>query len=151
MLDLSPTKLFIVFVVAVVLLGPKRLPEVARQLGAGWRKLRALHHQIDQELRQSMPGLPSSQEIARFARSPISLLNQLADRPDGPGTPEPGAARLPGNGAASPDAAAREGAVAASPLPGAADGRTAGALGGAGALAGAGALEGLDADDPTLN
>lgn len=147
MLDLSPTKLVIVFVVAVVLLGPKRLPEVARQLGAGWRKLRALHHQIDQELRQSMPGLPSSQEIARFARSPISLLNQLADRPADPGTPV-GArtAPLTGNGAAPPDGAAAVGGdVEASQLLGVADGRR------AVAPAGAVARDGLDADDPTLN
>jgi sec-independent protein translocase protein TatB len=79
-LDLSPTKLIIIFVVVVVLLGPKRLPEVARQLGAGWRRLRELHLQFDRELRQSMPDLPSSQEIVRFARSPVTLLNQLADR-----------------------------------------------------------------------
>ena len=84
MLDLSPTKLIIIFVVVVVLLGPNRLPEVARQLGAGWRKLRDLHSQIDRELRQSVPDLPSSQDIVRFARSPITLLNQLADFTTGP-------------------------------------------------------------------
>lgn len=78
MLDLSPTKLLIVFVVAVVLLGPKRLPRVARELGAGWRKLRELHRRVDSELRQSMPDLPTSQEIVRFARSPITMLNRLA-------------------------------------------------------------------------
>jgi sec-independent protein translocase protein TatB len=81
-LDLSPTKLLVIFVVVVVLLGPKRLPEVARQLGAGWRKLRELRLQVDQELRQSLPDLPSSHDIVRFARSPVSLLNELADRHD---------------------------------------------------------------------
>ena len=84
MLDLSPTKLLIIFVVVVVLLGPKRLPEVARQLGAGWRKLRDLHGRLDSELRRTMPDLPTSQEIVRFARSPITLLNQLADHTDEP-------------------------------------------------------------------
>ncbi|HVC13438.1 MAG TPA: twin-arginine translocase TatA/TatE family subunit [Acidimicrobiales bacterium] len=84
MLDLSPTKLLIIFVVVVVLLGPKRLPEVARQLGAAWRKLREFHLHVDQELRQSLPDLPSSQDIVRFARSPVTLLNQLADRHDDP-------------------------------------------------------------------
>ncbi len=79
MLDLSPTKLIIIFVVVVVLLGPKRLPEVARQLGAGWRKVRELHLRLDSELRQAVPDLPSSQDIVRFARSPVTLLNQLAD------------------------------------------------------------------------
>ncbi len=82
MLDLSPTKLLIIFVVAVVLLGPKRLPEVARQLGVGWRKVRELHLRLDRELRQSLPDLPSNRDIVRFARSPVMLLDQLADRHD---------------------------------------------------------------------
>ena len=77
--DLSPVKILLVLVVAVILLGPDKLPQVARQLGAGWRKLQAFREQVDQEVRQNIPDLPSSQEIARFARSPVALLNQLAE------------------------------------------------------------------------
>ena len=33
---------------------------------------------IDEEVRQNIPDLPSTQDIARFARSPVALLNQLA-------------------------------------------------------------------------
>ncbi|MDA8398990.1 MAG: twin-arginine translocase TatA/TatE family subunit [Actinomycetota bacterium] len=83
MLDLSLTKLVIVLVVMVALLGPKRVPQVAGQLGAALRKAREVHQQIDRELRQTIPDLPSGQDIARFARSPITLLNQLADLPTG--------------------------------------------------------------------
>jgi TatA/E family protein of Tat protein translocase len=96
-LDLSPTKLVIIVVVAVVLLGPKRLPQLARQLGAGWRKLRTLQRRIDAELRESVPDLPTSQDIARFARSPLAALNRLAeirDEGDDPGADaDSGAAR----------------------------------------------------------
>ncbi len=85
MLDLSPTKLLIIFVVAVVLLGPQRLPTFARQLGAGWKRLREVHTRIDSEVRQAIPDLPSGQQIARFARSPLTFLDRLADLPpDGP-------------------------------------------------------------------
>jgi sec-independent protein translocase protein TatA len=38
---LQPTHLLFVLVVALLVLGPKRLPEVARQLGSGMRDLRA--------------------------------------------------------------------------------------------------------------
>ncbi len=38
MLDLGPTKLLVIFIVVVVLLGPDKLPQVARQLGNGWRR-----------------------------------------------------------------------------------------------------------------
>jgi Sec-independent protein translocase protein TatA len=78
MLDLSPVKLLLVFVVAMILVGPDKLPQVARQLGSGWRKVRQFHEQVDREVRQNIPDLPSTTEIARFARSPVALLNQLA-------------------------------------------------------------------------
>lgn len=100
MLDLSPTKLIIIFVVVIVLLGPKRLPQVARQLGAGWRKIVGFQQTIERELRETMPDLPSSQDIVRFARSPVSMLNHLAEFPGStaeapvqdPGAPAPGSA-----------------------------------------------------------
>lgn len=105
MLDLSPTKLVIIFVVAVVLLGPKRLPQVARQLGAGWRKVQDAYHRADRELRQAIPDLPSSHDLVRYARSPVSLLNQLADGGrdelvEDPAAPAFGSAGSPG----APDA-----------------------------------------------
>ena len=141
MLDLSPTKLLIIFVVVVVLLGPKRLPEVARQLGAGWRKLRELHLQVDRELRQSLPDLPSSQEIVRFARSPVALLNQLADRHDELSARDrlDGRVGLGGNGELDGEAeglAALGGATISAEAPSA---------------IGVPALAGLDTDDPNLN
>ncbi|HVX22008.1 MAG TPA: twin-arginine translocase TatA/TatE family subunit [Acidimicrobiales bacterium] len=79
MLDLSPAKLLVIVIVAVILLGPDKLPQVARQVGATVRKLRAFQQRVDEEVRQNIPDLPSSQDIARFARSPITLLNQWAD------------------------------------------------------------------------
>ncbi len=49
---LQPTHLLFVLVVALLVLGPKRLPEVARQLGNGLRDFRAAisgegHHESD--------------------------------------------------------------------------------------------------------
>ena len=80
-MDLSPAHLLILLVVAVVLLGPKRLPEVARQLGGAWRRLRDFRDRVEHELRSTVPDLPSSRDLARFARSPIALLDQLASMP----------------------------------------------------------------------
>jgi len=78
MLDLTPVKLLILFIVVMVLVGPDKLPQVARQLGSGWRRVQEYRDRLDEEVRQNIPDLPSSQEIVRFARSPVSLLNQLA-------------------------------------------------------------------------
>lgn len=96
MLDLGPTKLLLIFIVIVVLLGPDKLPQVARQLGSGWRRLRQLQERMETELRETVPDLPSTQEIARFARSPMTLLSRLSDLTEDelaadPGAPAPGA------------------------------------------------------------
>ncbi len=154
MLDLSPTKLLIIFVVVVVLLGPKRLPEVARQLGAGWRKLRQLHLQLDSELRQVVPDLPSSQDIVRFARSPVALLNQLADKHDEPSSTEKNG-NAAGSGAAQVGATDTGAAQVGATDTGAADSGAAGAGtaedGATPARLVAPALGRLDTDDPNLN
>jgi sec-independent protein translocase protein TatB len=164
-LDLSPTKLLIIFVVVVVLLGPKRLPEVARQLGAGWRKVRELHLRLDQELRQAVPDLPSSQDIVRFARSPVALLNQLADVHDeapsqdpdtlteGAAGARPAGTSTAGNGT-RPASTRTAGTRPASPRPASArpaSARPARQTGGDAERLVAPALARLDTDDPNLN
>jgi TatA/E family protein of Tat protein translocase len=145
-LDLSPTKLLIIFVVAVVLLGPKRLPQVARQLGAGWRKVKAMRDQIDSELRRSVPDLPTSQEIVHFARAPLRVLDHFANLP-----PEPsGPANGPGSTAAAAEArpASQPGSQA---VPVDAASAPAAQYQARSDDRGLGALAGVDTDDPSLN
>jgi sec-independent protein translocase protein TatB len=117
-LTLSPVKLLIVLVVAIILVGPDKLPRVAQQLGAGWRAFRQFHQRVEQEVRESLPDLPSTTEIARLARSPVAFLNQLADVPAAgtesavpdPGAKDPSASVSDGqtNGAWPVDGAAPE-------------------------------------------
>ncbi len=98
MLDLSPVKILLVLIVAMILLGPDKLPQVARQLGAGWSRLRELRERMDGEIRQNIPDLPSTAEIVHFARSPVALLEQLAHMPsESPEEPveDPGASQVP--------------------------------------------------------
>ncbi len=149
MLDLSPTKLLIIFVVVVVILGPKRLPEVARQLGAGWRKVRELHTRLDSEIRQAVPDLPSSQDIVRFARSPVSLLNQLADVHGDP--PSPNGDGHAGGAGTSPQGNGTRGAAAPGVGSGHAEQVGTAEPGAAAARLVAPALARLDTDDPNLN
>jgi sec-independent protein translocase protein TatB len=86
-LNLDPSKLLIIAVVAVILLGPDKLPQVARQAGAAWRTFNEFRHRMESEVRSSIPDLPSSAEIARLARSPSALLNHLSSlSPDERGT-----------------------------------------------------------------
>ncbi len=85
MLNLDPSKLLIIAVVAIILLGPDRLPAFARQVGGFWRTFTAYRHRMESQVRDSMPDLPSSSEIARLARSPAAFLNHLSTlSPDEP-------------------------------------------------------------------
>ena len=78
MLNLDPAKLLVIAVVAVILLGPDRLPHLARQVGSYWRTFNEYRHRMESQVRDSMPDLPSSVEIARLARSPSALLDHLS-------------------------------------------------------------------------
>ncbi len=82
MLSLSPIKILFIVAVVLLLLGPDKLPEVAHKLGSSWRALKRLQERVETEVREVIPDLPSANEIARIARSPVNLLNQLADRVD---------------------------------------------------------------------
>jgi sec-independent protein translocase protein TatB len=91
MFNLDPGKLLVIAVVAIILLGPDRLPQVARQVGGAWRSFNEFRHRMESEVRSTMPDLPPTSEIARLARSPSALLNHLstmssdeeAEGPDG--------------------------------------------------------------------
>jgi len=72
----------VIVAVVLVLLGPDKLPEVAHKLGSSWRALKRLQEKVEAEVREAIPDLPSTGDIARIARSPVNLLNQLADRVD---------------------------------------------------------------------
>jgi sec-independent protein translocase protein TatB len=81
-LNLDPAKLLVIAVVAVLLLGPDKLPQFARQAGAAWRTLSEYRHRVESEVRKSIPDLPSSADISRLARSPTALLDHLSTMTD---------------------------------------------------------------------
>jgi TatA/E family protein of Tat protein translocase len=85
-LNLDPGKLLVIAVVAILILGPDRLPQVARQIGGTWRSFNDFRQRMETEVRSNMPDLPSTSEIARLVRSPSALLDNLAniDSGDGP-------------------------------------------------------------------
>lgn len=48
--DLSFGEIFIVFLAVMILFGPKKIPQIARELGQGIRKMRAAADDIKQEI-----------------------------------------------------------------------------------------------------
>ena len=90
MLSLSPLKIMIIVVVALVLVGPDKLPGLARQIGGAWKAFRSFSTRVEDEVRSNMPDLPSTGDIARFARSPVAILDSLAKLDTDPLEPDPG-------------------------------------------------------------
>ena len=78
MFNLDPSKLLVIAVVAIIVLGPNRLPHFARQVGTAWRSLSEFRQRMESEVRNSIPELPSTKELANYARSPSVLLDRLA-------------------------------------------------------------------------
>jgi TatA/E family protein of Tat protein translocase len=75
---LSPAKLLVILVVALVVLGPDKLPRVAKQIGGLWGDFRKFRERLEADVRGSFPDLPSSDKIAQAVRSPLSFLDDLA-------------------------------------------------------------------------
>ena len=82
MFDLSPIKIIVIIAVALLLLGPDKLPEVAAKLGSAWSSLKNIQRKIESEVREVVPDLPSAGDIARIARNPVNMLNKLAEQSD---------------------------------------------------------------------
>lgn len=76
---LSPAKLLVILVVALIVLGPDKLPKVAKQVGALWGDFRKFRERLENEVRGTFPDLPSTEVISQAVRSPLSFLDNLAD------------------------------------------------------------------------
>jgi Sec-independent protein translocase protein TatA len=120
MFNLDPAKLLVIAIVGIILLGPDKLPNVAKQAGAAWRSFNEFRHRMESEVRNTVPDLPPTSEIARLARSPSALLHHLStlsdedggEAPDGSFQPPDGAAGAGGTGSAGAGAAGTDAAVA---------------------------------------
>ena len=82
MFNLDPAKLLVIAIVGIILLGPDKLPKVAKQAGAAWRSFTEFRHRMESEVRNTVPDLPPTSEIARLARSPSALLHHLSTLSD---------------------------------------------------------------------
>jgi sec-independent protein translocase protein TatB len=79
MLNLDPGKLLVIAVVAVMVLGPDKLPHFARQVGGAWRSFNDFRRRMEAEVRSNIPDLPSTEDIAHLAKSPAAFLNRLSN------------------------------------------------------------------------
>jgi Sec-independent protein translocase protein TatA len=105
MILLSPPKILMILVIALIVLGPDKLPSTARRVGAMWSEFNRWRRHLETEVRATFPDLPSTTEIARAVRSPITLLDRLADESGASSIGQPAVPtdRAPGPPTARPD------------------------------------------------
>jgi len=76
--SLDPAKVLVILVIALVVLGPERLPKAARQMAGAWRELTRLRDQVSDEVRSAMPEL----DLPRLAPGAVSgFLRDLTSSP----------------------------------------------------------------------
>jgi Sec-independent protein translocase protein TatA len=78
-LNLDPGKLLIVAVVAIIILGPDKLPNLVKQVGGAWQTFNQFRARMEAEMRSNLPDLPSTSHLAALAKSPTALLDHFSN------------------------------------------------------------------------
>jgi sec-independent protein translocase protein TatA len=79
MLGIGLPELMLILVVALVILGPQRLPEVARMLGRAYAQLRRASEEFQQTIRQDLAALERQEDVNRNQAVAQELRERFAD------------------------------------------------------------------------
>lgn len=82
MLGIGFPELVLIMVVALVVLGPQRLPEVARMLGKAYGQLRRASEEFQQTIRQDLAAIDRQEDINLNKAVVAELRERFADVAD---------------------------------------------------------------------
>jgi sec-independent protein translocase protein TatA len=93
--DFSPIQILLVLVIALLIFGPKRLPELGRTIGRGLREFRSSVAGLDDEPAKAPAAAPAAAEpaVATTGAAPDEadeVLQGVVLRGSDPPTPRPG-------------------------------------------------------------
>lgn len=77
-MNLDPAKIMVVLVVALIVLGPERLPTVIRQVGGYWTEFKKVRDRVREEVNGALGGLG---DIAAVVTEPMNSLRQALVSP----------------------------------------------------------------------
>jgi sec-independent protein translocase protein TatA len=104
--SLGPAEILVILVVALLVFGPDKMPEIAKQVGKGFREFRRVQQHLKSELRdvvaefdapsastssveqQAVPMLPPKDDVSEPPETTTPLATPPATpEPDAPGEP----------------------------------------------------------------
>ena len=105
-MGIDPEKLFVVFVIALIVLGPDRLPQAARALGRGLAYLRKysalVRAEVDDVLSEPRAMIHSAVQEVEMSQGPVAA-RQTTTGPAAPVGAAPVASDFPVEVSAAPD------------------------------------------------
>lgn len=91
MLNIGPQELLLVLILALIVVGPNRLPELSRQIGKGLREFRKVQDDVKDMVKFDLNDEPASKPVSRPA-SPTSPGVHRTPRPAATPQAQPGPA-----------------------------------------------------------
>ena len=64
--DLSFGEIFVIFLVIMIFFGPKKIPQIARELGQGLRKMRGVVDDIKQEIMKETEDFSVFEQLGEY-------------------------------------------------------------------------------------
>ena len=73
--SLDPAKILVILVFALVVVGPQRLPQAARQLATAWKELSRIRDTVREEIRSALPDLGLDElDLPHLPKSPSAAV-----------------------------------------------------------------------------
>ena len=72
MFNVGPTELMVILVLALIVFGPKKLPEMGKSIGKGLREFRKAQMDIRNEISEGLRDTPSSQTASASPDAPAT-------------------------------------------------------------------------------
>ncbi len=89
--DIGPMDIILVLVVALLVLGPSKLPEIGKSLGSSIREFRKAATDVQDSVRLDAPSAKAVPSAPVASAQPSAPAAQISQAAPGAGTGEPGA------------------------------------------------------------
>lgn len=100
--SLGPAEILVVLVIALLVFGPNKMPDIARQVGKGFREFRRVQQHLKSELRDVVSEFDSPTD-ATVDQQPVPMLPPKGDTPEAVPAPAPAPEPAPEATAALPN------------------------------------------------